>query len=159
MARGHHAAPGARAGEAGRQPGQRQLRVGEELRHALAQIVERGELRDPELDGRSITITEVRVSPDLRNATVFVTPLGGGKTAPILSGLRRARPFLRHELSRMVLLRQVPDLSFVADSSYDEAERIESLLRTPDVRRDLSGEEEASETGTRDGVEDPDDGA
>ncbi len=110
-------------------PTQRQLRVGEELRHVIANIIERGEFRDPDLLGRGITVTEVRISPDLRNATVFVTPLGGGDPTPILSGLKRAKAFLRHEIGRTVQLRMVPELWFQADTTFDEANRIDMLLR------------------------------
>lgn len=124
-------------------PSQRQLRVGEELRHAIANILERGDIRDPDLAGRAITVTEVRVSPDLRNATVFVVPLGGGEVSPILQGLRRARPFLRHAIAQAVELRVVPDLAFEADTSFDQASRIDALLRSPEVRRDL-GEDDFS---------------
>ncbi|CAA7617604.1 30S ribosome-binding factor RbfA [Magnetospirillum sp. SS-4] len=118
-------------------PSQRQLRVGEELRHAIANIIERGEFRDPGLQDRAITVTEVRVSPDLHNATVFVVPLGGGDPTPILAGLKRAKAFLRHEISRSVQLRAVPDLWFQADTTFDEASRIDDILRSPVVRRDL----------------------
>ena len=123
-------------------PSQRQLRVGEELRHAIANLIERGEFRDPDLSGRAITVTEVRVSPDLRNATVFVTPLGGGDPAPVLAGLKRAKAFLRHEIARTVELRLVPELWFQPDTTFDEANRIELLLRSPEVRRDVEGEDE-----------------
>jgi len=116
---------------------QRQLRVGEELRHALARIIERGGVRDPAVAERSVTVTEVRVSPDLRRATVFVVPLGGGDPAPLLDGLRRAAPYLRHEVARQVQLRVMPEFAFAADTSFDRAERIEQLLNSPTVRRDL----------------------
>jgi ribosome-binding factor A len=128
------------AGSAPGQRSQRQLRVGEELRHAIARILERGEIRDPDLAGRTITVTEVTVSPDLRAATVFVVPLGGGDVAPVLTGLKRVVPFLRREVAREVKLRVVPDFSFQPDTSFDEAERIEKILRSPAVRRDLDGE-------------------
>lgn len=118
-------------------PSQRQLRVGEELRHAIATILERGDIRDPDVAGRSVTVTEVSVSPDLHNATVFVVPLGGGETAGLLAGLKRVRPFLRHEVARMVQLRVAPDFSFVADTTFDTASRIEALLHSPDVLRDV----------------------
>ena len=121
-----------------RPPSQRQLRVGEELRHIIARVVERGDFRDPDLAGRAITITEVRISPDLRNATVFLIPLGGGDCAPILAGLKRARAFLRHEIGRQVQLRVVPDLHFHYDESFDEASHIERILRSPEVARDLA---------------------
>ncbi len=123
-----------------RGPSQRQLRVGEELRHALAWILERGEVRDPDLKGVSVTVTEVRVSPDLRKATVFVFPLGGGETEAVVTGLTRARPFLRRKVANAVRLKFVPDIRFRADSSFDEARRIDALLRDPAVARDLAGD-------------------
>jgi len=144
---------------AARPPGQRQLRVGEELRHALAWILEKGDIRDPALASRAVTVTEVQVSPDLRNATVFVVPLGGGEDAEAetLEGLRRVKPFLRHELARRITLRHVPDLGFELDTSFDTADRIEALLHRPDVARDLdheSGDEgpDAPESGKDDGA-------
>lgn len=124
-------------GKGPRPPSQRQLRVGEELRHVIASVLERGDIRDPDVAGRPITVTGVKVSPDLRNATVFVVPLGGGDPAPILAGLKRVRPYLRHELAKAVQLRVVPNLSFAADVSFDAAERIEALLRSVEVRQDL----------------------
>ena len=112
----------------GRTPSQRQLRVGEELRHALAGILGRGEMRDPGLEDVPITVTEVRMSPDLRNATVFITPLGGGEVQAVIEALNRARPFLRRRVAQAVRLKYVPDLAFRADQSFDEAERIAALL-------------------------------
>ncbi|MBB4264504.1 30S ribosome-binding factor RbfA [Roseospira visakhapatnamensis] len=122
-----------------RPPGQRQLRVGEELRHALAWTLERGDIRDPALAGRPVTVTEVRVSPDLRNATVYVVPLGGGDMAEaeVLAGFKRVKSFLRHELAHKVNLRHVPDLTFAVDETFDTADRIEAILHRPDVARDL----------------------
>ncbi len=122
---------------AGKPPSQRQRRVGEEVRHALAWTIERGDLRDPALAGVSITVTEVRVSPDLKNATAFVTPLGGGDAAPVLDALRRAAPFLRHEIAAQIQIKYVPRLSFEADTSFDEASHIDALLHRPDVLRDI----------------------
>ncbi|MBR9973364.1 30S ribosome-binding factor RbfA [Magnetospirillum sulfuroxidans] len=122
-------------------PSQRQLRVGEELRHIIASIIERGEIRDPDLAGRAITVTEVRISPDLKNATVFVMPLGGGEVTTVVKGLKRARAFLRHEVARQVDLRIAPELFFEADTSFDEASHIDALLRSPEVRRDLGANE------------------
>lgn len=121
----------------GKTPSQRQLRVGEELRHALALILERGEVRDPGLAGVSVTVTEIRLGPDLRNAVVYVMPLGGGREDAVVEALTRARPFLRRRLADAVKLRYVPDLSFCADPSFDEAEHIEALLRSPAIKRDL----------------------
>ncbi len=115
----------------GKTPSQRQLRVGEELRHALAAVLERGEVRDPGLKGTSVTVTEVRISPDLRNATAFVLPLGGGDAAAVVAALTRARPFLRRRMARDVKLRHAPDISFQADTSFDTAGHIEALLKDP----------------------------
>jgi ribosome-binding factor A len=107
-----------------KQTGQRPLRVGEELRHALAQILERGELRDPDLVGQAVTVTEVRMSPDIRNATVFVAPLGGENTEKIVAALGRAVPFLRRRIGELVRLRYVPNLRIEPDTSFDYAEHI-----------------------------------
>ena len=129
-----------------RPPSQRQLRVGEELRHALARVLERGDLRDPALEGRAITVTEIRVSPDMRNATAFVVPLGGGDKETvddIVRALGRARPYLRHQVASSVTLKYVPDFSFVADTSFDEAGHIDTLLRQPNVARDLAHDDDA----------------
>jgi len=118
-------APAARGGRA---PSQRQLRVGEEIRHILAHMVARAEFRDPELAGQSITITEVRVSPDLRNATVFVTPLTGDPTT-IVPALQRAAGFLRSQLGAAIKLRNTPSLTFEYDASFDQAERVGAVLQ------------------------------
>ncbi|MGF1639310.1 MAG: 30S ribosome-binding factor RbfA [Rhodospirillales bacterium] len=134
-----------------RAPSQRQLRVGEELRHALAWILERGELRDPALAGISVTVTEVRVSPDLRAATAFVTRLGGGDTDTLVAALTHARAFLRRQVGAVVTLKYVPDLSFRADTSFDEAGRIRDLLHDPAVARDLAadrGDDQGGSDGT-----------
>ena len=111
-------------------PGQRQLRVGEEIRHALARILTRGELRDPELAQATITVTEVRVSPDLKHATAFVTPFGGGDAAKLAQACRRASSYLRGQLSHELTLRHVPALTFEPDRTFDHAERIDALLQT-----------------------------
>lgn len=125
----------------GRSPNQRQLRVGEELRHVLAEILRRGELRDPALKDLSITVSEVRPSPDMRNATVFVMPLGGaGDVAEIVAALNRAAPFLGHEMGRRITMKYTPVLQFSLDTAFDEAERIDALLRQPGVARDLKRE-------------------
>jgi ribosome-binding factor A len=108
--------------------GQRPLRVGEEVRHALAQILERGDLRDPDLVDAVVTITEVRMSPDIRNATVFVAPLGGIDTDKIVNALARAVPYLRRRIADIVELRYVPNLRIEADTSFDYAERIGQKL-------------------------------
>ena len=116
---------------------QRQLRVGEVIRHALAQTLERGEAHDPGLDGVSITVTEVRISPDLRNATAFVMPLGGADAGPVLESLTRAAPFFRRRIAGEVDLRRLPALSFVLDDSFDNASHIDTLLRSPNVAADV----------------------
>jgi ribosome-binding factor A len=118
-------------------PSQRQLRVGEALRHALAEILARGELRDPELAGLQVTVTEVRVSPDLRAATAFVVPFGGGDAAALAKALNRATGFFRMRLSNAVELRVAPTVHFAPDLSFDKADRIERLLHDPAVVRDL----------------------
>ena len=112
----------------GRLPSQRQLRVGEEIRHALAAIIGRGELRDPELSGISITVSEVRASPDLKRATAFVVPLGDDDPAAILEPLRRAGPFLRRRIAATLSLKYAPDIRFEADTSFDHARQIDELM-------------------------------
>ncbi|MBI1209601.1 MAG: 30S ribosome-binding factor RbfA [Azospirillum sp.] len=119
-------------------PSQRQLRVGEELRHVLAELLQRGDFRDPELRNLNVTVTEVRMSPDLRNATAFVTPLGGGQIGETVALLRKAAAFLRGQIAHAVQLRFAPHLSFEADTTFDYAERIEIILHSPDVARDLA---------------------
>ena len=116
---------------------QRQLRVGEELRHALSEIFSRGIMRDKDLVGRSITVTEVRPAPDLRSASVYVTQLGGGESSMLLAALVRCAPFLTAEISKRVYLKFSPRLKFEIDRSFDRMDRIESLLRLPEVSRDL----------------------
>jgi ribosome-binding factor A len=124
------------------QRGQRQLRVGEELRHTLARLLRPGELRDPALFDANVTVTEVRISPDLRNATAFVMPLGGSDAADIIAGLRRSAPYLKGQIAKAVRLRHVPNLSFQLDSAFDSAQRIASLLHSEPVGRDLRDKDE-----------------
>ncbi len=112
----------------GRAVGQRQLRVGETLRHALAAVLARGDLRDPALRGQSVTVSEVRVSPDLRTATAYVCRLGGGDIAPLLEGLERAAPHILAQTGAALRLRHTPRLRFAADPSFDQAARIAALL-------------------------------
>ena len=111
-------------------PSQRQLRVGEELRHALARILARGELRDPALAEANITVTEVRVSPDLKTAIAFVSPFGGGDAAALAKACGRAAGFFRAQLAREMTLRHVPIVRFQPDTSFDHAERIGTLLQS-----------------------------
>ena len=117
---------------------QRQLRVGEELRHALARILRDGECRDPALDNASITVTEVRMSPDLRNATAFVMPLAGTNATDVVAGLERSATFLKGLVAREVRLRNTPSLVFALDDTFDRANRISALLTRPEVARDLT---------------------
>jgi ribosome-binding factor A len=123
-----------------REPSQRQLRVGEELRHALSRILQRGELRDPALQGVAVTVTEVRISPDLKNATAYVMPLGGARREEVMAGLGRSAGYLRSQIAREVPLRFTPGLAFALDTSFDHASRINELLHRPEVERDLGGE-------------------
>ena len=118
-------------------PTQRQLRVGEEIRHVLAELFTRVEFRDPELTGVQITVTEVRISPDLKHATAFVTRLGRSDIDALIPALKRAAPFLRSQLGHAVRLRGVPELHFQSDTALDYAMEIDTLLRNPAVQRDL----------------------
>ena len=122
---------------AGKPPSQRQLRVGELVRHAVSDLLSRGVIHDPVLEGRVITVPEVRMSPDLKNATVFVVPLGGDDPEDVVSALRHHIRFIRGEVARAVQLRNAPRLTFQADTSFDEADKISELLARPEVRRDL----------------------
>ena len=128
-----------------RAPNQRQLRVGEEIRHVLAQLLRPGELRDPALRDANITVSEVRISPDLRNATAYVIPLAGANANEIMAGLKRSAPFLKSRLAREVDLRYVPNLVFAFDNSFDSAERIAGLLASPAVERDLHQDAEKAD--------------
>ena len=132
--------------------GQRQLRVGELIRHALAQSLDRGEARDPGLANAPITATEVRVSPDLRNATAFVMPLGGGDAADILQSLNRAAPFFRRRIGEEVDLRRLPNISFELDSSFDNAAHIDELLRRPSVSADIHAADDSVNNPSKDGA-------
>ncbi len=145
---------GGRAASGGgksRAPSQRQLRVGEELRHRLALLFERETLNDPALDGLAVTVTEVKVSPDLTNATAFVTPLGGGAIDAVVKALNHASGYLRHLLAGELDLRVAPRISFAADRSFEAASRIESLLRHPKVAGDIAA--------PGDGADDENDGS
>lgn len=117
---------------------QRQLRVGETVRHAVAEILALGDIHDPDLEGHIITVPEVRMSPDLKLATIYVMPLGGRDTDKVVTALARNKKFLRGEIAHRVNLKFAPDIRFRIDDRFDEAERIEKLLRTPEVQRDLA---------------------
>lgn len=120
-----------------RNPSQRQLRIGEELRHAIAEVFERNEWRDPVLREVAVTFSEVQVGNDLRRATVFVSPLGGQNSDEVVDALSRASSFLRSATSKRVRLRYMPTLKFEHDNSFDQADRIDELLRRPEIARDL----------------------
>lgn len=119
-------------------PGQRQLRVGEEIRHALSEIIGRDHLDDPDLHGKMMTVTQVSVSPDLRNATAFVVPFGGGESDKLVAALNRANGYFRRELTRLVKLQFSPAIRFRPDESFEQASKIERLLHDPVVARDLA---------------------
>ena len=131
MARGHHRESG---------PSQRQLRVGELVRHALAEILARGEVHDAVIETHLITVPEVRMTADLRLATIYIMPLGGHDEAQVLSALERNKRFLRGEIARRVNMKFAPEIRFRIDERFEEAARIEKLLRSPNVQRDLSHE-------------------
>ena len=121
----------------------RLLRVGEQVRHALSAILMRGDVHDVTLASHSVSITEVRMSPDLRHATIFVKPLLGADEAEVLRALRKHVRYLRGEVSRRVNTKYAADLKFLADESFDEGSRIDGLLRDPAVARDLGGDADA----------------
>ncbi len=118
-------------------PSQRQLRVAEEIRHVLAGVFTRRELHDPELAEANITVTEVRISPDLKHATAFVARLGRSDIDVLLPALKRAAPFLRGQVAHAMRLKFAPDLSFQPDRALEHARRIDQLLHAPEVARDL----------------------
>jgi ribosome-binding factor A len=119
-------------------PSQRQLRVGEALRHALAEVLRDNEIRDPDLEGVSVTITQVKPSPDMRHATVFCEPLGGKNAKAIVAALNRHKGFLRGEMGHRITTKFTPELHFVEDESFAEAQKIETILKSPQVQRDLA---------------------
>jgi len=124
---------------------QRQLRVGETVRHAVADILVIGSVHDQDLEGHIITVPEVRMSPDLKLATIYVMPLGGRDTEIVIAALERNKKFLRGEVARRVNLKFAPDIRFRVDDRFDEAERIEKLLRTPAVQKDLASDSQDPE--------------
>jgi ribosome-binding factor A len=124
---------------------QRQLRVGELIRHAMAEMLTRGEVHDPVIEGHMITIPEVRMTADLKLATIYVMPLGGKDVNEVIKALNDNKRYLRGEIAHRVNLKFAPDIRFRADERFDEAERIEKLLRTPAVRRDIEKDGAADE--------------
>ncbi len=136
MSRSHHK---------GGEPTQRMLRVAELIRHAMAQVLTRGVLNEPALVGRVVTIPSVKMSPDLKLATVFVMPLGGEDRQLVVEALERHKKFLRGEIAQKINLRYAPDVRFKIDESFENAARIDALLHSPKVAQDLAlGEEENS---------------
>lgn len=125
-------------------PSQRQLRVGEMLRHALATILMRGDIRDDDLAGVPVTVTQVKPSPDMRHATAFVEPLGGKNAKAVVAALNRHKSYLRGEMGHMIELKFTPELRFVEDESFAEAQKIEALLKSERVQRDLKTDDDAS---------------
>jgi ribosome-binding factor A len=123
-------------------PSPRQLRVGELVRHALADMLARGEVHDPVIEGHMITVPEVAMTADLRLATIYVMPLGGRDAKPVVEALERNKKFLRGEIARRINLKFAPDIRFRFDERFDEAERIEKILRTPEVQRDLAAKDD-----------------
>lgn len=133
-----------------RGPSQRQLRVAEEIRHSIAELIERGAMKDPELRDVPVTVTEVRTTPDLRRAEAFVTPLGGGDPSKILAALNRAAPYFRAQVAHAIRLKFAPVIVFSADTSFEQAGKIESILRRPHVRQDLEEGRQDLEDGRPD---------
>ena len=116
---------------------QRQLRVGELVRHAIAEMLMRGDVHDPVIEGHLITVPEVSMSPDLRLATIYVMPMGGRDAGEVVAAFDRHKKYLRAEIARRINLKFAPDIRFRVDERFDEAERIDRLLRSPEVKRDL----------------------
>jgi ribosome-binding factor A len=123
-------------------PSQRQLRAGELVRHALVDILAREGFRDPALESVMISVTEVRPSPDLRSAKVYVAPLGGGDAKALAAALNKTAGFLRGRLGREIDMKFTPELHFHADNSFDTASQVDQLLARPEVQQDLDGEED-----------------
>ena len=128
-------------------PSQRQLRVGEALRHAIAEILRDNEIHDADLDGVSVTITQVKPSPDMRYATVYCEPLGGGNAQTVIAALNRHKGFLRGEMGHKIAMKFTPELRFVEDESFAEAQKIEDILKSERVSRDLAAGDEDGEDG------------
>src|SRR6516164_7316091 len=124
---------------------QRQLRVGELIRHEFAAMLTRGEVHDPIIETHMITVPEVRMTADLRLATVYILPLGGRDEKEVLDALERNKRYMRGEIARRVNLKFAPEIRFRIDERFDESERIEKLLRTPVVQRDLASDKEDDE--------------
>ena len=136
MSRLHH--------QQGAQPSQRMLRVAELVRHAMSELLTRSDIADPALEGKVVTVPDVRMSPDLKLATVYVMPLGGDNVTDCLAALERHKKFLRGEIARRVNLRFAPEVRFKADPSFDYGGKIDALLNLPKVKQDLEARESDS---------------
>jgi ribosome-binding factor A len=137
MSRGHH--------QQGGEPSQRMLRVAELIRHIMTELLVRSTIADPVLESKAITIPEVRMSPDLKLATIYVMPLGGNSIADVLAALDRHKKVLRGEIARRIDLRFAPDIRFKADQSFEYGTKIDALLALPEVKRDLSKKQDEHE--------------
>jgi ribosome-binding factor A len=137
MSRVHH--------QQGGEPSQRMLRVAELIRHTMAELLVRSAMGDPVLESKAITIPEVRMSPDLKLATIYVMPLGGKSITDVLAALDRHKKGLRGEIARRINLRFAPDIRFKADPSSDYVAKIDALLVLPEVKRDLSKKQDIPE--------------
>lgn len=123
------------------------LRVGELVRHAMSELLTRSEINDPALQGQVVTVPDVRMSPDLKLATVYVMPLGGKNVADVLAALDRHKKMLRSEIARRINLKFAPDVRFKSDPSFDYGSKIDALLNSPEVKRDLEAKAETPEQG------------
>jgi ribosome-binding factor A len=129
----------------GGEPSQRMLRVAELVRHTMSELLVRSVIGEPILEGHAVTILEVRMSPDLKLATIYIMPLGGKNIADVLAALDRHKKFLRGEIARRINLRFAPDIRFKADQSFDYSSKIDALLELPEVKRDLGEKQEKPE--------------
>jgi len=127
---------------AGREPSQRQLRVGESVRHAIADLLSRGDMMDPDLDGKVITVTEVTISPDLRQATAYVMPLGGEEVEVTIEALNRNRKFFRGRIAKTLTTKFTPEITFASDGSFDYSDKMRILFETPEFHRPAKNDEE-----------------
>lgn len=129
----------------GGEPSQRMLRVAELIRHAMAQLLSRGEITDPDLEGLVVTVPTVKMSPDLKLATIYVMPMGGMAQDKIVSVLDRHKKFLRGEIANRINLKYAPDIRFRVDDSFENAGRIDALLNSPKVAQDLGSQDLGSQ--------------
>lgn len=134
MARSHHASTG--------EPSQRMLRVAELIRHAMSELLSRGEIVDPVLEKHVVTVPSVRMSPDLKLATIYVMPLGGQDATAVIEALDRNKKLLRTEIAQRVNLKYAPDIRFRQDDGFDASAKIDALLNSPKVKQDLSSKED-----------------